>query len=133
MWCSDPRKQDLFQKLWLLGDGSDGWDTDRATRWYTIGSAKSRSGKLGVPWLVKTFQERRTWFATYLAYHRIFAFHILWFHLLLALAFAQDPDDTGANFIGRYDTTFQLRSLIIFTDLIASFSLGTWFCAPCVE
>ena len=54
-----------------------------------------------MPWLVKTFQERRTWFATYLAYYRIFAFHIIWFHVLLALAFAEDPDSSNATFIGR--------------------------------
>lgn len=36
------------------------------------------------------FQERRTWFATFLAYFRIIAFHILWFHSLLALSFVFD-------------------------------------------
>ena len=95
-------KHSLFHKLWLLGDGNDGWGIDRATRWYTVGASNTRSGKEALPWLVKTFQERRTWFATYLAYYRIFAFHILWFHVLLALAFAEDPDDdSDDSFVGR--------------------------------
>ena len=101
--CRDlnrPEKGDLFYKLWVLGDGNDGWDADRATRWYTSGHGDSilRPGETPLPWLVKTFQERRTWFATYLAYYRIFAFHIIWFHLLLALAFAQDPDGSADSF-----------------------------------
>ena len=104
--CRDlnrPEKGELFYKLWVLGDGNDGFDADRATRWYTCGHGDStlRPGEPPLPWLVKTFQERRTWFATYLAYYRIFAFHILWFHGMLALAFAQDPDDSGAGFVGR--------------------------------
>ena len=36
------------------------------------------------------FQERRTWFAAFLAYFRIITFHVLWFHALLALAFVFD-------------------------------------------
>lgn len=98
-----PGKGDLFYKLWVLGDGNDGFDADRATLWYTSGhgDATLRPNEEPLPWLVKTFQERRTWFATYLAYYRIFVFHILWFHVLLALAFAQDPDDSGDSFQNR--------------------------------
>jgi hypothetical protein len=98
-----PDKGDLFYKLWVLGDGSDGFDADRATCWYTCGhdGTNLRPDK-PLPWLIKTFQERRTWLFTFLAYFRIFAFHILWFHVLLELAFAQDPDASADGFKGRY-------------------------------
>jgi hypothetical protein len=36
------------------------------------------------------FQERRTWLALFRAYFRVIAFHVLWFHLLLAAAFGED-------------------------------------------
>ena len=98
-----PGKGDLFYKLWVLGDGNNGFDADRASLWYTSGhgDATLLPNEEPLPWLVKTFQERRTWFATYLAYYRIFVFHILWFHVLLALAFAQDPNDSGDSFQNR--------------------------------
>jgi hypothetical protein len=52
----------------------------------------------------KTFQERRTWFALYRAYYRVIAFHVLWFHLLVGLAFAADQRGGSATdaFKGRW-------------------------------
>lgn len=49
---------------------------------------------------MKTFQERRTWFATYLAYYRVFAFHILWFNVLMGLSFAEDTSFEGRWWVG---------------------------------
>lgn len=83
----------MFLKLWNLGSSNTGWNPQLAKERYT--GAGSTLG-----WLVKTFQERRTWFATYLAYYRVFAFHIIWFNLLMGLSFAEDTDFDGRWWVG---------------------------------
>jgi hypothetical protein len=53
---------------------------------------------------LQALQERRTWCAFYRAYYRVIAFHVLWFHLLIGLAFANDQK-AGASkdsFKGRW-------------------------------
>ena len=49
-------------------------------------------------------QERRTWCAFYRAYYRVIVFHVLWFHLLIGLAFANDQRAGAASdsFQGRW-------------------------------
>lgn len=47
----------------------------------------------------KTFQERRTWLQLFRAYFRVIAFHVLWFHILLGLSFA---DNNDFEFEGRW-------------------------------
>lgn len=83
----------MFQKLWNLGSSSTGWDAKAA-------SDKYKGGNGGLGWLVKTFQERRTWFAMYLAYYRIFAFHVIWFNLLMGLSFAEATGFAGRWWVG---------------------------------
>eukprot|EP00892_Ulva_mutabilis_P001697 jgi/Ulvmu1/11528/UM078_0017.1 len=83
----------VFLKLWNLGSSNTGWNSKAASDKY-----KGEDGSLG--WLVKTFQERRTWFATYLAYYRIFAFHVIWFNVLMGLSFAEDSDFSGRWWVG---------------------------------
>lgn len=82
-----------FLQLWNLGSSPTGWDTKAA-------SDKYKGDRENLGWLVKTFQERRTWFATYLAYYRIFAFHIIWFNVLMGLSFAEDRDFDGRWWVG---------------------------------
>ena len=36
---------------------------------------------------VKTYRERRTWAAVYRSYYRVFAFHLVLFHLIQTYAF----------------------------------------------
>lgn len=43
----------------------------------------------------KTFQERRTWLQLFRAYFRVLSFHVLWFHVLLGLSFAEDREFEG--------------------------------------
>ena len=50
-------------------------------------------------------QERRSWAAFFRAYYRVLAFHVLWFHLLMGLAFASDQragSDNDPGFQGRW-------------------------------
>lgn len=83
----------MFPSLWNLGSSNTGWNPDIVKAKY-VGA----EGRLG--WLVKTFQERRTWFAMYLAYYRVFTFHIIWFNVLMGLSFAEDTDFRGRWWVG---------------------------------
>ena len=101
----------VFDKLWTppatMGKDSD--DNPAATpnaQWYRAakemyGGSEKEPKKA---FLKKTFQERRTWYQLYRAYFRIFAFHILWFHILMGLAFARDSraGSDSDSFQGRW-------------------------------
>jgi hypothetical protein len=74
----DRHAASIFDALWRLGDAPSGFSVVAARRRWT-GEADLDADQISASkpgFLVKTFQERRTWLALFRAYYRVIAFHV---------------------------------------------------------